>query len=84
MKENFKNSYSTYRIPDRVLPRFKKYFSFPLQLEHALKVTEIMFHDQARTESLLMDSLEQLKKLFMCSYSTFQKTETEKEFKVCK
>ena len=42
-----------------------------------------MFHDQARTESLLMDSLEQLKKLFMCSYSTFQKTETEKEFKVC-
>ena len=40
-----------------------------------------MFHDQARTESLLMDSLEQLKKLFMCSYSTFQNTETEKKFK---
>ena len=52
-----------------------------VQLEHALKISEMLFHENSRTEELLTESLGQLKKLFMCSYSNFKDTETEKSFK---
>ena len=52
-----------------------------IQFDYALKMSEMMFHENAKTEALLIESLEQLKKLFMCSYTSFRNTDTEKIFK---
>ena len=52
-----------------------------IQFNHSLKMSEMMFHENAKTEALLTESLEQLKKLFMCSYTSFRNTDTEKIFK---
>ena len=52
-----------------------------IQFDYALKMSEMMFHENAKTEALLVESLEQLKKLFMCSYTSFRNTDTEKIFK---
>ena len=51
------------------------------QLGHALKLTEIMFHEQSQTENLLMDALNQLKNLYLCSY-TFMSEEVKSSFTV--
>ena len=40
------------------------------QLEHSLKLVEIMFHEQAKTEELLHEALTQLKNLYLTSYGS--------------
>ena len=52
------------------------------QLDHAFKVTEIMFKEQSQTEDLLKEALKQLKNLYLCSYTSINK-EMAQSFKVC-
>ena len=53
-----------------------------LQLEHALKVTEIMFHEQSQTERLLNEALNQLKNFYRFTYTSLD-TDMKQSFKVC-
>ena len=50
------------------------------QLEHSLKLVEIMFHEQAKTEELLHEALTQLKNLYLTSYGSTNK-EVKDNFK---
>ncbi len=50
------------------------------QLEHALKVTEIMFHEQSKTEELLKEALKQLKDFYICNFSSIN-TDLDQDFK---
>ena len=51
------------------------------QLEHTLKVSEIMFHEQSQTEDLLKEALKQLKNLYLCTYTSIN-IEMAQSFKV--
>ena len=51
------------------------------QLEHTLKVSEIMFHEQSQTEDLLQEALKQLKNLYLCTYTSIN-IEMAQSFKV--
>ena len=51
------------------------------QLEHALKISEIMYHEQSQTEDLLKEALKQLKNLYLCNYTSIH-TEMAQSFKV--
>ena len=51
------------------------------QLEHSLKLVEIMFHEQAKTEEFLHEALTQLKNLYLSSYESTN-DEVKQNFKV--
>ena len=50
------------------------------QYEHSLKLVEIMFHEQAKTEELLHEALTQLKNLYLTSYDSTN-NEVKENFK---